>query len=128
VADENQERESSESPMLNAFCRVAPSVLRNFLAILAAAVFFFAKVFNSRTSVAVQARRFFDFLAISPPFQEKQLYPIYEAKENTTDEVISTAVQSIDKRDGLATSIVRLFLATYWPGSKSNFGWLNGRC
>jgi hypothetical protein len=67
-----QERESSESPMLNAFCRVAPSVLRNFLAIFPAAVFFFASAFNSRTSVAVQARRFFDFLAINPPFQERQ--------------------------------------------------------
>jgi hypothetical protein len=57
--------------MLNAFWRVAPSVLFNFLAIFAAAVFFFANVFNSRTSVAVQARRFFDFLAINPPFQER---------------------------------------------------------
>ena len=72
VAKKNQERESSESPILNAFCRVAPSVLFNFLAILAAAVFFFANDFNSRTSVAVQARRFFDFLAINPPFQERQ--------------------------------------------------------
>jgi hypothetical protein len=69
----NQERESSESPMLNAFCRVAPSVRFNFLAIFAAAVFFFANAFNSRTSVAVQPRRFFDFLAINPPFQERQL-------------------------------------------------------
>jgi hypothetical protein len=69
---ENQERASSDRPMLNAFCRVAPSVLRNRLAILPAAVFFFASVFNSRTSVAVQARRFFDFLAINPPFQERQ--------------------------------------------------------
>jgi hypothetical protein len=68
----NQERESSDSPMLNAFWRVAPSVLFNFLAIFAAAVFFFASDFNSRISVAVQARRFFDFLAINPPFQERQ--------------------------------------------------------
>lgn len=58
--------------MLNAFCRVAPSVLFNFLAILAAAVFFFASAFSSRTSVAVQARRFFVFLAINSPFQERQ--------------------------------------------------------
>jgi hypothetical protein len=71
-AGKSQERESSDSPMLNAFCRVAPSVLLNFLAIFAAAVFFFANVFSSRTSVAVQARRFFDFLAINPPFQERQ--------------------------------------------------------
>jgi hypothetical protein len=79
---EFQERESSESPMLNAFCRVAPSVLRNFLAILAAVVFFFAMLFNSRTSVAVHARRFFDFLAINPPFQERHyIISLTDAKE-----------------------------------------------
>jgi hypothetical protein len=66
-----QERESRDSPMLKAFCRVAPSVLLSLLAILDAAVFFFASVFSSRTSVAVQARRFFDFLAINPPFQAR---------------------------------------------------------
>ncbi len=73
ASGKSQERESSESPMLNAFCRVAPSVLFNFLAICDAAVFFFAIVFSSRTSVAVQARRFFDFLAINPPFKKGQL-------------------------------------------------------
>jgi hypothetical protein len=73
ASGETQERESSESPMLNAFCRVAPSVLFNFLAICDAAVFFFAIVFSSRTSVAVQARRFFDFLGINPPFKKGQL-------------------------------------------------------
>jgi hypothetical protein len=83
----NQERESSERPMLNAFCRVAPSVLFNFLAILAAAVFFFANAFSSRTSVAVQARRFFDFLAINPPFQERQLLSHAGVEENRTDRV-----------------------------------------
>jgi hypothetical protein len=82
LEDEFQERESSESPMLNAFCRVAPSVLRSFLAIFPAAVFFFAMLFNSRTSVAVHARRFFDFLAINPPFQEKHyIISLTEAKE-----------------------------------------------
>jgi hypothetical protein len=45
--------------MLNAFCRVALSVRRSRPAILAAAVFFFASVFSSRTEIAVQARRFF---------------------------------------------------------------------
>jgi hypothetical protein len=79
---EFQDRESSESPMLNAFCRVAPSVLRNFLAIFPAVVFFFAKLFNSRTSVAVHARRFFDFLAINPPFQERQLH-LFNRSEGT---------------------------------------------
>jgi hypothetical protein len=57
--------ESSDNPILNAFCRVAPSDLCSFLAIFAAAVFFLESVFSSRTSVAVQARRFFDFLAMT---------------------------------------------------------------
>jgi hypothetical protein len=86
---ENQERESSESPMLNAFWRVAPSVLFNFLAIFAAAVFFFANDFNSRISVAVQARRFLDFLAINPPFQERQTVSLNGGGRNTTHRVMS---------------------------------------
>jgi len=49
--------------MLNAFCRVAPSVRFKFLAMLAARVFFFASAFNVRTSSVVHERRF-DFLAI----------------------------------------------------------------
>jgi hypothetical protein len=49
--------------MLNAFCRVAPSVRLKDRAILAAAVFFLAAVFKVRTSAAVHVRRF-DFLAI----------------------------------------------------------------
>jgi hypothetical protein len=53
--------------MLNAFCRVAPSVLFNFPAIFVAGVFLFAIALNPRTSVAVQARRFFDSLAIELP-------------------------------------------------------------
>jgi hypothetical protein len=57
--------------MLNAFCRVAPSVLFNFLAIFDAGVFLFAIVFSSRTSTEVQARRFFVLLAIEPPFQNE---------------------------------------------------------
>src|SRR5579862_5471305 len=58
--------------MLNAFCRVAPSVLFNFLAIREAGVFLFAIVFSSRTSLEVHARRFFALLAIEPPFQCRQ--------------------------------------------------------
>jgi hypothetical protein len=54
-------RESSESPILNAFCRVAPSDRFNFLAILAAGVFFFAIVFSSRICTDVQARLFVPF-------------------------------------------------------------------
>ena len=74
---EDQERESSESPMLNAFCRVAPSDLFSFFAILPAGVFLRAIVFRSRTSVAVQARRFFAFLAIIPPVQESWVVSLY---------------------------------------------------
>jgi hypothetical protein len=68
----DQERESRESPMLNAFCRVAPSDRRSFLAILPAGVFLRAIVFRSRSSPAVHARRFFGLLAIKPPFQQRQ--------------------------------------------------------
>jgi hypothetical protein len=82
-----QERESSESPMLNAFCRVAPSVLFNFLAILAAGVFLRAMVFSSRTSVEVHARRFFDFLGINPPYQIGSWYPLAGAEEIGTDRI-----------------------------------------
>ena len=60
----DQERESRESPMLNAFCRVAPSDRRSFLAILPAVVFLRAIDFRSRSSPAVHARRFFGLLAI----------------------------------------------------------------
>ena len=48
--------------MLNAFCRVAPSVRFRLRAILLAGVFFLASRFISRTSLAAQARRFFPFL------------------------------------------------------------------
>jgi hypothetical protein len=57
-------RESNDTPRLNAFCRVAPSVRFRVRAMLAARVFFFASAFKVRTSAASQARRF-DFLAIS---------------------------------------------------------------
>jgi hypothetical protein len=49
--------------MLNAFCRVAPSVRFKARAMLAARLFLFACAFNVRTSLFVHARRF-DFLAI----------------------------------------------------------------
>jgi hypothetical protein len=69
--------------MLNAFCRVAPSVLFNFLAIFDAGVFLRAIVFSSRTSTEVHARRFFDLLAIEPPyFNEGSLYPLRERKKS----------------------------------------------
>ena len=49
--------------MLNAFCRVAPSVRFRLFAILPADIFFFAMDFNVRTSSAVQATRL-PFLAM----------------------------------------------------------------
>jgi hypothetical protein len=58
-----QARESSDNPRLKAFCRVAPSVRFKVLAMLAALVFFFARVFNVRTCAGVHERRF-EFLAI----------------------------------------------------------------
>lgn len=55
--------------MLNAFCRVAPSLRLSFFAILAAAVFFFARLFSLRTSVADHARLLADFFFLCPhPF------------------------------------------------------------
>ena len=58
-----QPRESSDSPRLNAFCRVAPSVRFKVRAILPARVFLRAIVFNVLTSDDVHDRRF-DFLGI----------------------------------------------------------------
>jgi hypothetical protein len=77
----DQERESRDSPMLNAFCRVAPSDRRNFLAILPAGVFLRAMAFRSRSSPAVHARRFFGLLAIKPPFQQRQFVSLTGADE-----------------------------------------------
>jgi hypothetical protein len=59
----SQARESRDSPRLNAFWRVAPSVRFNVLAMLEARVFFLAAVFKIRTSAVDHGRRF-DFLAI----------------------------------------------------------------
>ncbi len=119
-----QERESSESPMLNAFCRVAPSVRFSFLAIALAGVFLRAMVFSERTSVAVQARRF-DFLAIKPPIQERQrIYPLTGTEENTRrsgDHAIAVGSPQTDPRIAagqLRNGVIRSFLATYAPGRK----------
>ena len=59
-----QTRESSDKPILNAFCRVAPSERFSVLAIRAACVFFRASAFNVRICSGVHARRFVAFLAI----------------------------------------------------------------
>jgi len=126
---ETQERESSDSPMLNAFWRVAPSDRRNFLAILPAGVFLRAIVFSSRTSPAVHARRFFARLAINPPFQERQLVSLTGADEKSGDRtgIIISAAASQSKAcrtRGETRAIVRYFLARCGFGSKSN---LHGR-
>jgi hypothetical protein len=80
--------------MLNAFCRVAPSDLFNFLAILPAGVFLRAIVLSSRTSLEVHARRFFDFFAIKPPFHVRQLVSLMGAKEKTTDGIEMIALKT----------------------------------
>jgi hypothetical protein len=54
-------RESSETPILNAFCRVAPSDLFKRRAIVAAGVFLRASDLRSRTWTDVQARFFVPF-------------------------------------------------------------------
>jgi len=59
-----QTRESSDKPMLNAFCRVAPSVRLSVLAIVPAGFLLFARDFSVRVSSVVQARRFDAFFAI----------------------------------------------------------------
>jgi hypothetical protein len=61
---ENQTRESSDKPILNAFCRVAPSVRFSVLAIRAAFVFLLASAFDVRTWSGVHVRRFVPVLAI----------------------------------------------------------------
>jgi hypothetical protein len=110
--------------MLNAFCRVAPSVRFNFLAILAAGVFLRAMVFSSRTSVEVHARRFFDFLGINPPYQIGSWYPLAGAEEIGTDRfsiMNSWSNMAADTAGKLRKGIVRSFLAIYRLGSNCNF-------
>jgi hypothetical protein len=59
-----QVRMSSDRPILNAFCRVAPSVRFSLLAIRDAPFFWRAIVLKVRTCSAVHALRFLAFLAI----------------------------------------------------------------
>src|SRR6202049_1750538 len=66
-ADFRSQRESSETPMLNAFCRVAPKLRLSALAIFGAGVFDLAIVFSSLTSCEVHSRRLDAFLAMLPP-------------------------------------------------------------
>jgi hypothetical protein len=73
-ASASQARESSDNPILNAFCRVAPSDRFSFLAIFAAGAFLRAMDFSSRICTEVQARRFFPFF-ISVSSNER--WPLY---------------------------------------------------
>jgi hypothetical protein len=57
-------RESRDSPILNAFWRVAPSVRFIVRAIFAADILFLASDFSSRTCADVHARLFDVFFAI----------------------------------------------------------------
>jgi hypothetical protein len=59
-----QTRESSDKPILNAFCRVAPSERFSVLAIREAFLFWRAMVFKVRTCSGVHARRFVAVLVI----------------------------------------------------------------
>lgn len=59
-----QVRMSSDRPILNAFCRVAPSVRFSLLAMRDAPFFWRAIVLKVRTCSAVHALRFLAFLAI----------------------------------------------------------------
>jgi hypothetical protein len=67
-------RESSDNPILSAFCRVAPSLRFNVLAIFFAGVFLRASDFSSRTGAVVQAR-LFDvlFMNVLPVKKMRQL-------------------------------------------------------
>jgi len=89
-----QERESSESPMLKAFWRVAPSVLLSFLAIPDAFVFLRAIAFSSRTSLEVHARRFFFLLAIIAPFQDELLVTPTGVNEKPADRIEITCCRT----------------------------------
>jgi hypothetical protein len=100
--------------MLNAFCRVAPSVRFNFLAILDAGVFRFAMDFKSRTSPEVHARRFFARLAIEPPLQMQAACIPYGSERKA------------ERRDGehvrydqtIRRELVSFLLTRYDQGSK----------
>jgi hypothetical protein len=63
------ERESKETPKLNAFCLVAPSVLLSERAIFRAGVFCRALAFSSRMSSLVHWRRLDGFFAMLSPIE-----------------------------------------------------------
>src|ERR1700722_15307215 len=61
------QRESNETPILNAFCRAAPSLRLSALAVFGAGVFDLAIVFTSLTSCVVRSRRVDVLFAMMPP-------------------------------------------------------------
>jgi hypothetical protein len=73
----DQTRESSDTPRLKAFWRVAPSVRFSRRAIFLAGVLLRASDFNSRTSPTVHSRRVRRFLAIMP---SHAVWPAYHAR------------------------------------------------
>ena len=111
--------------MLNAFCRVAPSVRFSLSAIRDARFFWRAIVLSMRTCSAVHARRFFTFFAIQQlPVSKKKvlagdnteqkpkssgrvrcgkiiLFGISPLRNRGTDEVAVTAPQSTYSRQDL---------------------------
>jgi hypothetical protein len=60
-------RESSDNPILNAFCRVAPSVRFSVFAILPAGNFFFAIDFKVLTCCVVHVRLLIFLGMYKPP-------------------------------------------------------------
>jgi hypothetical protein len=79
-----QTRESRDKPILNAFCRVAPSERFSVLAIREAFFFWRAMVFKVRTCSGVHARRFVAFLAIkqTPDFDRGYLVAPHVSNNN----------------------------------------------
>jgi hypothetical protein len=67
-------RESNDKPILNAFCRVAPSKRFGARAMLAARVFFLQCTFNVRRWAVVQARRLIS--ALIGPGDRKGIQPM----------------------------------------------------
>jgi hypothetical protein len=65
AAEDLNAHQSSDTPILNAFWRVAPSVRFSFLAIFPALVLFRASVFRARTAVVVHARLCAAFFTMS---------------------------------------------------------------
>jgi hypothetical protein len=75
--------------MLKAFWRVAPSVRFSHLAIFLVGVLLRANALSSRTSFEVQARRFFEFLAITA--SQDTIIPVSARTSESDSEASSVA-------------------------------------